>query len=161
MGKEKKEAMNESAIGSAFEISLRILLMLNALSPAKLDEQQIGEIDFIAVYAADFELLDENLHGYSNYRYSEFPARKQMVSSALKNLVLDKYVRLYPTSSGYRYSLLESGKMVCSKLTSGYAKEYILAIQSVVDRFDKADAAIMLKEINRLTIQSLKEVGHD
>ena len=153
--------MNESAIGSAFEISLRILLMLNALSPAKLDEQQIGEIDFIAVYAADFELLDENLHGYSNYRYSEFPARKQMVSSALKNLVLDKYVRLYPTSSGYRYSLLESGKMVCSKLTSGYAKEYILAVQSVVDRFDKADAAIMLKEINRLTLQSLKEVGHD
>ena len=72
--------MNESAIGSTFEISLRILLMLNELSPTKLDEQQIEAIDFIAVYAADFGLLDENLHGYSNYRYSEFPARKQMVS---------------------------------------------------------------------------------
>ncbi|BET21092.1 hypothetical protein RGT18_06800 [Solobacterium moorei] len=153
--------MNESAIGSAFEISLRILLMLNELSPAKLDEQQIGEIDFIAVYAADFGLLDENLHGYSNYRYSEFPARKQMVSSALKNLVLDKYVRLYPTSSGYRYSLLDSGKTLCSKLTSGYAKEYILVVQSVVDSFDKTDAPNMLKEINKLTIQSLKEVGHE
>ena len=153
--------MNDSAIGSAFEISLRILLMLNELSPSKLDEQQIGEIDFIAVYAADFGLLDDNLHGYSNYRYSEFPARKQMVSSALKNLVLDKYVRLYPTSSGYRYSLLDSGKTVCSKLTSGYAKEYILAVQSVVDSFDKTDAPNMLKEINRLTIQSLKEVGHE
>lgn len=161
MDKEKKKAMNESAIGSAFEISLRILLMLNELLPSKLDEQQIGEIDFIAVYAADFGLLDENLHGYSNYRYSEFPARKQMVSSALKNLVLDKYVRLYPTSSGYRYSLLDSGKTVCSKLTSGYAKEYILAVQSVVDSFDKTDAPNMLKEINRLTIQSLKEVGHE
>lgn len=153
--------MNESAIGSAFEISLRILLMLNELSPSKLDEQQIGEIDFIAVYAADFGLLDENLHGYSNYRYSEFPARKQMVSSALKNLVLDKYVRLSPSSSGYRYSLLDSGKTVCSKLTSGYAKEYILAVQSVVDSFDKPDAPNMLKEINRLTIQSLKEFGHE
>lgn len=161
MDKEKKEAMNESAIGSTFEISLRILLMLNELSPTKLDEQQIGAIDFIAVYAADFGLLDENLHGYSNYRYSEFPARKQMVSSALKNLVLDGYVRLHPTSSGYRYSLLESGKTVCTKLTSGYAKEYILAIQSVVDGFDKTDAAAMLKEINRLTIQSLQEVGHE
>lgn len=152
--------MNESAIGSTFEISLRILLMLNELAPAKLDEQQIGAIDFIAVYAADFGLMDENLHGYSNYRYSEFPARKQMVSSALKNLVLDGYVRLYLTSSGYRYSLLEAGKMICSKLTSGYAKEYILAVQSVADRFDKANAAAMLKEINRLTIQSLQEVRH-
>lgn len=153
--------MNESAIGSTFEISLRVLLMLNELWPAKLDEQQIGAIDFIAVYAADFGLLDENLHGYSNYRYSEFPARKQMVSSALKNLVLDGYVRLYPTSSGYRYSLLETGKTVCTKLTSGYAQEYILAVQSVVDRFDKANATAMLKEINRLTIQSLQEVGHE
>ena len=46
--------MNESVIGSTFEISLRILLMLNELSPEKLDEQQIGAVDFIAVYAADF-----------------------------------------------------------------------------------------------------------
>lgn len=153
--------MNESAIGSTFEISLRILLMLNELSPAKLDEQQIGAIDFIAVYAADFGLLDENLHGYSNYRYSEFPARKQMISSALKNLVLDGYVRLYPTSSGYRYSLLEAGRTVCTKLTSGYATEYILSVQSVVDRFDNANATAMLNEINRLTIQSLQEVGHE
>ena len=153
--------MNESAIGSTFEISLRILLMLKELSPTKLDEQQIGAIDFIAVYAADFGLLDENLHGYNNYRYSEFPARKQMVSSALKNLVLDGYVRLYPTSSGYRYSILAAGKNLCDKLTSSYAKEYILAVQSVIDRFDNANAAAMLKEINSLTIQSLQEVGHE
>lgn len=72
--------MNESTIGYTFEISLRILLMLNELSPAKLDEQQIGASDFIYVYTADFGLFDENLHGYSNYRYSELPARKQIFS---------------------------------------------------------------------------------
>lgn len=153
--------MNKSAIGSTFEISLRILLMLNELSPAKLDGQQIGAVDFMAVYAADFGLLDENLHGYNNYRYSEFPARRHIVASALKNLVLNGYVRLYPTSSGYRYSISEAGKAVCTKLTSGYAKEYILAIQSVVDRFDNIDVVTLLKEINRLTIQSLQEVGHE
>lgn len=153
--------MNESAIGSTFEISLRTLLLLNELSPAKLDEEQIGAIDFIAVYAADFGLLDENLHGYSNYRYSEFPARKQMISLALKDLVLGGYIRLYPTSHGYGYSLVELGKTVCSKLTSGYAKEYTLAVKSVVNRFDRADEVAMIKEINRLTIHSLQEVGHE
>ncbi len=153
--------MNESAIGSTFEMSLRILLMLNELSPAQLDEQQIAAIDFIAVYASDFGLLDENLHGYSNYRYSEFPARKPMVSASLKNLVLDGYVQLYPTSSGYRYSHTETGKMICTKLTSGYATEYILAVQSVVDKFGKANVADMLNEINRLTIESLQEVEHE
>ena len=161
MDKEGKEMMNESAVGSSFEISLRILLMLNELSPLRLDEQQIGAIDFIAVYAADFGLLDENLHGNNNYRYSEFPARKQLVSLALKNLVLDGCIRLHATSSGYRYSIMEAGKTVCGKLTSSYAKEYVLAVKAVIDQFENADAADMLKEINRLTIQSLQETWHE
>lgn len=153
--------MNGSALGSTFEISLRVLLMLNELSNSTLDEQQIGAIDFISVYAADFGLLDENLHGYSNYRYSEYPARKHMVASALKNLVLDGYVHLHPTSTGYRYSITEAGKTVCGKLTSNYAEEYIIAVQTVINRFDNADAESMLRAINRITIQSLKEVGHE
>ena len=66
MDKEKKEAMSESALGSVFEISLRILLMLRELFPSKLDEQQVSALDFISVYASDFGLLDENLHGYGD-----------------------------------------------------------------------------------------------
>lgn len=153
--------MNGSALGSTFEISLRILLMLNELPNSILDEQQIGAIDFISVYAADFGLLDENLHGYSNYRFSEYPARKRMVASALKELVLDGYVHLHPTSTGYRYSITEAGKSVCGNLMSNYAEEYIIAVQAVIDRFDNANAEAMLREINSVTIQSLKEVGHE
>lgn len=153
--------MNESVLGSTFEISLRILLMLNELSASTLDEQQIRAIDFISVYAADFDLLDENLHGYSNYRFSEYPARKRMVASALKDLVLDRYARLHPTSTGYRYSITEVGRSVCGNLTSNYAEEYIIAVQSVINRFDNANVEAMLREINSVTIQSLKEVGHE
>lgn len=51
--------MSESALGSVFEISLRILLMLKELFPSKLDEQQVSALDFISVYASDFGLLDE------------------------------------------------------------------------------------------------------
>ena len=153
--------MNESAIGSTFEISLRILLMLNELNSLKLDEQQIGAIDFISVYTADFGLLDENLHGYSNYRYSEYPARKAMITSALKDLVLDGSVRLHLTSTGYRYSITDVGKNLCRKLTSNYAKEYTLAVQSVFSKFNKANTEVMIKEINRVTVQSLQEVGHE
>lgn len=153
--------MNISALGSTFEISLRILLMLNELQGSSLDEQQIGAVDFISVYAADFGLLDENLHGYSNYRFSEYPARKYIVSSALKDLVLDGNVRLHSTSTGYRFSITEAGKNICRKLTSNYAGEYRIAVQSVINRFDHANAALMLREINRLTVESLKEIGHE
>ena len=43
--------MNISTLGSTFEISLRILLMLNELQGSSFDEQQIGAVDFISVYA--------------------------------------------------------------------------------------------------------------
>ena len=103
--------MNISTLGSTFEISLRILLMLNELQGSSFDEQQIGAVDFISVYAADFGLLDENLHGYSNYRFSEYPARKYIVSSALKGLLLDGNIRLHSTSTGYRFSITEAGRL--------------------------------------------------
>ena len=153
--------MNRLVLGSTFEISLRILLMLNELSGWSLDEQQIEAIDFISVYAADFGLLHENLHGYSDYRFSEYLARKRTVTSALKNLVLDEYVRLRPTSTGYRYSIMDAGKNVCRKLTSNYAEEYIIAVQAVVRRFDTVNAESMLREIKSLTIRSLKEIEHE
>ena len=153
--------MYESAIGSAFEISLRILLMLNQLSPQSLDERQIEMIDFISVYAADFGLLDENLHGYGDYRFSEFPARKQPVAVALKNLVLDEYIRLNPTLAGYKYFISEKGKEICKKLSSVYAGEYSLAVQTVANHFKGEDSNTMLREINRFTTQSLTEVNHE
>lgn len=153
--------MSESALGSVFEISLRVLLILKELFPSKLDKQQIGALDFISVYAADFGLLDENLHGYSDYRFSEYPARKHMVDSALKNLVLDEYVHLSPTPTGYRYSITEEGMSVCKQLGNDYAEEYIIAIHSVLSMFNGANSEAMLKEINELTVQSLKEVGHE
>ena len=148
--------MNTTVLGSTFEISLRILLLLNEAHGAALDEQQIGAIDFISVYAADFGLLDENLHGYSNYRFSEYPARKHLVSSALKGLLLDGNIRFQPVQTGYKYFITDDGKSICKKLTSNYANEYRIAVQTVIKSFDNANTELMLRKISRLTIQSLE-----
>ena len=148
--------MNTPALGSTFEISLRILLLLNEAHGATLDEQQIGAVDFISVYAADFGLLDENLHGYSNYRFSEYPARKHLVSSALKGLLLDGNIRFQPVPTGYKYFITDDGKSICKKLTSNYANEYRIAVQTVIKSFDNANTELMLRKISRLTIQSLE-----
>ena len=156
MGKEEAKEMNTTALGSTFEISLRILLLLNEIHGTALDEQQIGAVDFISVYAADFGLLDENLHGYSNYRFSEYPARKHLVSSALKGLLLDGNIRFQPVPTGYKYFITDDGKSICKKLTSNYANEYRIAVQTVIKSFDNANTELMLREISRLTIQSLE-----
>lgn len=148
--------MNTPAIGSFFEMSLRILLLLNETAEIPLDEQQITAIDFISVYAADFDILDENLHGYSNYRFCEFFTRKNIISTSIKNLVLDRYIELQFTSSGYKYAITENGKILCNKLGCNYAEDYVLAVQSVISHFN-TNKELMLKEINKRTTQSLKE----
>lgn len=143
-------------IGSEFEIALRILLMLDELVGTDLDEQQIRAADFIAVYAADFGLLDENLHGYGAYRFSEYPARRGRVAHALRWLVLRGYVRLLPGPAGYSYSITDAGRNACAALDGDYAREYALAVRAVGKRFGRLDAGAMLAEINRATIQSLR-----
>ncbi len=86
-----EKEMNE-LLGSTFETSLRISLLLNEFRDTPLDEQQICCIDFIAIYGADFGLLDENLHGNGLFRLSEFSAKSKLVSLALKKLVLNPII---------------------------------------------------------------------
>lgn len=150
--------MNDKILlGSSFEVSLRILLMLNEMSNLALDNQQISAIDFIAVYAADYKILDENLHGYGSYRFSEYPSRKQMVSSALKMLVLDGYILFAPNKKGYAYKISNSGILLAKSLTDSYADEYKIAIHAVVVNYDISNERAMLNDINQHTIRSLQE----
>ena len=155
---EKEEMINTTVIGSPYEMSLRILLMLDELTNFELDEQRICAIDFIAVYAADFKLLDENLHGYGNYRYSEYPARKNLAKDALKILVLDGTVSFYPNQNGFTYKISESGRKVCRGLTYSYADEYRIAIRMVSMKYDLSNGKALLNDINRYTLRSLQEV---
>ena len=62
-GGSRKNMDNTKAISSAFEMALRVLLLLSKVKNRSITIMQICEVDFIAVYAADFGLLDENLHG--------------------------------------------------------------------------------------------------
>ena len=72
--------MKESTLlGSEFESSLRVLLLLDELRDMSLDESQIACIDFIAIYGADFMILDENLHGNGLFRFSEFSAKSKLL----------------------------------------------------------------------------------
>ena len=150
--------MDNVSVGSVFELSLRILLMLHEAFPMQLDARQLAAIDFISVYAADFGLMDENLHGSSNYRYSEYLARKSLVDKALRNLVLDGCIKMLADSAGYCYSITKTGKEKCGKLTSSYAGEYALAVRTAISTYKNANLEAMTKAINKATIQSMQEI---
>ena len=143
---------NIKAISSAFETALRVLLLLSEVKNRSLTITQICEIDFISVYAVDFGLLDENLHG--------FLARKASVSKAVKSLVLRKCIRFKTSKKGYLFQITPNGLDFANKLKVSYAEEYRLAVETVVDTYRLSESH-MLKEINRCTLQSLQEDTHE
>lgn len=148
---------NRKVLGSPFEMSLRILLMLNEAENHQLDIQSICAIDFIAIYAADFSLLDENLHGYGHYRYSEYLAKNELATSALKMLVLYETVEFFPNRNGFLYKINKSGEDVCNNLKNSYAEEYQIAVRAVLNNYNISNTKEMLTSINQHMLYSLQE----
>ena len=53
----------DKVLGTSFEMSLRILLLLDVSNEKKMTENMLCALDFIIVYAHDFGISNENLHG--------------------------------------------------------------------------------------------------
>lgn len=148
--------MNETVLfGSSFETSLRILLLLDELHLA-LDETQICCIDFMAIYGADFDLLDENLHGNGLFRFSEFSAKSLVIAETIKHLVVKSLIRFVSTQTGYSYAINDAGRNAIARISDSYEKEYRIAVRAVQDAFPDFHSGQMQQKIFSTTISSLE-----
>ena len=147
-----------SIFNTTFEISLRLLLTLEASPREWLSADRIAAIDFITVYSKDFGLADENLHGENNYRYSEFSLRRELVKESLKSLVARGLVHVQATTDGFVYALGKHGGEYCAELESGYATNY-RDLATAVKQFteNKPERELLsLSLINRYSLTSLQ-----
>lgn len=155
MGKEKMKIYQP--IGTEFESSLRVLLILNELKNLQLDEKQIVCIDFIAIYAADFGLLDENLHGNGLFRFSEFSAKSRLISNSLKKLVLNSAISFSTNKLGFLYFSNNTGDNIVNKINDEYSSQYRIALKEVINRFPSLDVNEMQSEIYLITLNALED----
>ena len=153
---EEKEMKESTLLGSEFESSLRILLLLDELQNKSLDELQIACIDFIAIYGADFMILDENLHGNGLFRFSEFSAKSKLVTRSLKRLVLDGFITFIANKKVYSYSINSEGHEIANKLNSSYSEEYRIAVKEVDAVFPSLNVSAMQQQIYKTTMNSLE-----
>ena len=151
---EEKEMKESTLLGSEFESSLRVLLLLDELEHKSLD--QIACIDFIAIYGADFMILDENLHGNGLFRFSEFSAKSKLVTRSLKKLVLDGFITFTANKKGYLYSINSQGREIANNLNASYSEEYRIAVREVNTAFPSLNASAMQKQIYKTTMNSLE-----
>lgn len=123
---EEKEMKESILLGSEFESSLRVLL-----------------------------LLDENLHGNGLFRFSEFSAKSKLVTRSLKKLVLDGFITFTANKKGYLYSINSQGREIANNLNTSYSEEYRIAVREVNTTFPSLNASAMQKQIYKTTMNSL------
>lgn len=118
---------------SAFEMSLRIICALSASSePMSIEKIQI--IDFIATYGKDFGLAELNLHGDNAYKKGEIYARNVLISSTIKEMVLEGLVEFIATKEGFHYRLSKNGQALFGMLNDEYAYEYSKIAKELVKK---------------------------
>lgn len=143
-------------LGSKFEASLRILLLLGAAQEIALTEGEIVALDYITVYAHDFGLAESNLHGSGKYRFGEFTSRRPTISTAIRQLVLDGLVVVLRSSGGFQYKLGSDGLDFALSLETEYADTYYETATQVIAGIGTSQHTLG-NLINRKSIASIRE----
>jgi len=124
----------KDVFNTSFEMSLRILIILNT-AQSKLSIDRITALDFISIYGRDFGVSEYNLHGDNSYRFSEYATQREIISQAIKELVLRNYIKPHCNKSGFSYNVLYSGMSFCESLNDEYAECFIDIVKKAIILF--------------------------
>lgn len=145
-----------TVFNSTFEVSLRLLLLLNESDNAGLSIDRIAEYDFITIYSRYFELSDKVLHGENEFGYSEIASRRNKAQAAIKEMILDGFAQVVRSENGFKYRITEIGKNVASNLVSEYATAYRELAKLTLTKFSKYTETEIMDVISKASVQSLR-----
>lgn len=139
---------------SSFEISLRMLIILNTVQ-RRLSIDRIAALDFISIYGKDFGVSENNLHGNNEYRFSEYASKREIVSQALKKLVLIGYITPHCNKGGFNYSISKKGTLFCESLNDKYAESFTDVVKRANLQFFEYSDRKLIHCINEYAIAML------
>ena len=140
---------------TSFEVSLRILIILNTVQ-TRLSIDRITALDFMAIYGKDFGVSEYNLHGDNDYRFSEYTSKREIVSQAIKELVLRGYITPHCNKSGFNYSISKEGVAFCESLNDKYAEDFIEIVKKAKVLFLDYSDRKLIHCINKYAIAMLR-----
>lgn len=142
---------------SAFEVSLRVLLILNEYEGLSLTADKITIADFISVYGASFGIADTNLHGNNIFKFSEFATRRHLIQQAIKLLVIKGLIIVDFNKDGFTYRITNSGISYCNSLESDYANSFRTLVNESRAYIIGNSEKDLLNMINKYSINSFKK----
>ena len=135
---------------STFENTLRLIILLYVFKEPK-TEDMLYSIDFITQYSAEFNISTNNLHGENAFMFSEFATRKEIIRLALKDMVLEGYVKPINGQSGITYTLTGDGKAFASELDSEYASDYRQLAELIIEQYGSKSERYIIAEIHKIS----------
>lgn len=147
--------MNE-IFNSSFETGLRVLLLLSSIQPQAATIDRITAYDFITIYGRDFGVSKTNLHGDSNFNFSELASKRTNCNEGIKEFVLDGLISIKHTEEGFTYYLNQSGRKYVESLSSDYATQYLEISKEVHQKFSSVSDEEIIKLINKKAINELR-----
>ncbi len=145
--------MSNSPFNSVFENSLRLLILFDIFEkPQTLD--MLYATDFMTIYGATFGMSKVNINGERTYKFSEFASRRELIKFAVKDLVLNGFLKPLCSSQGMVYSITEEGKHYCKKLDSDYAKEYRRVAINVIENSLRKTGRELINYINNISVNN-------
>lgn len=148
--------MTNKLFNSAFENSLRILLLLAEFDCGQ-SLDKIYATDFMVSYGATFGVSKSDLNGDNQYKFSEFASRREIVRQALKQLVLDGLVWPDNSAAGTLYSITDAGREYGATLDSEYAEEYRSTARRIVEMVSDVSERSIIEKINKMSAESLRK----
>jgi hypothetical protein len=130
--------MNE-IFNSPFELGVRMVYLLRALYPRKVDLQRLIYFDYAAIYSADLG-GPECLHTPVPLRGGEYASRREVIEEGLYLMACRSFVDVEAGTTGITYRLGENGPSLIGLIGGYYSKELARRCEWVADALgDKTD----------------------
>ena len=124
-----------------FELGVRMVYLLMALYPRKVDLQRLVYFDYAAIYSADLD-GPESLHTPVPLRGGEYTSRREVIEEGLYLMAQRSFVDVEASPSGISYQLGENGPALVGLIGGEYSRDLYNRCQWVAsvlgDEDDKA-----------------------
>jgi hypothetical protein len=113
-----------------YEIAMQCLITLNTLKQKSLSTDRLWLINFLSLYAKDFNFSDNNLNGDSIYSKVQLSMKREKIKEAILLLITKNLIRFDDIQS-INFTITESGQKLVEKINSNFSIAYREATKNV------------------------------
>jgi hypothetical protein len=130
-----------------FEYAMRLLMILGADYQSEFSSSRLASLDFMITYSKYFKINEINLHPDSQYKFSEYAARLQILSSAINYLVVNNLINVQDSQEGFLYKINERGLTIYFQVESEYYDTYALIASDTIEKMKRFTNQLLVEHI--------------